>query len=133
MPPRLLYRAVPELDRLCTAARRGEGSSSGAGEGSSSGAGSSSRAMVRRAPPPEEAEGYDPAAFGRSLSALDFVPKNTVEAIIATICERSAAEEEDLEAQRRHAKAVNDALLQKALDASLEDPPTNFVLDPPLL
>ena len=123
VPPKLLYRAVPEFDRLHAAARSGQGSSSGAGDGSSSGAGSSSRAMVRRVPLPSEeeegAEGYDPAAFGRSLSALDFVPEN---AVVATICERSAAEEPELEAQRRHAKAVDETLVQKAIEVSLEDP-----------
>ena len=80
--------------------------------------------MVRRVPPPpegEEAEGYDPAAFGQSLSALDFVPENTVEAVVATICER-LAEEEDLEAQRCHVEADNEVLLQKGIDASLADP-----------
>ena len=49
VPPKLLYRTVPEFDRLRAAARSGQGSSSGAGEGSSSGAGSFSRAMVSRA------------------------------------------------------------------------------------
>ena len=92
-PPRLLYRVVPEIVRLRAAAKSGQGSSSGIGEGSSSGAGSSSRAMVRRAPPEEEVEGYDADAFGRSLSSLDFVPENAVDAVVATICERSVAEE----------------------------------------
>ena len=116
VPPALYYRVVPEFNRLRAAARRR----------SSSGAGISSRAMVRRAPPPpkeeEEAERYDPAAFGRSLSALDFVPDNPVETVVATIYERSAEENEDLEAQRRHLEEVNEALLQKGLQASLEDP-----------
>ena len=64
---------------------------------------------MRRAPPPEEeeAEGYDPAAFGRSLSALDFIPENAVDAVVATMCERSAEEKEELEAQRRHVEEVN--------------------------
>ena len=108
VPRKFLYRAVPKFDRLRAAARIG--------------AGSSSRVIVRRAPPPEEeeVEGYDPATFGRSLSALDFVPENAVDAVVATMLERSA-EEEELEAQRRHVEAANEAFLQQPIDASLAD------------
>ena len=95
MPEKLQYR-----DGLCAAARSGEGIPSGAG--------SSSRAMVRRAPlPEEEAEGYDTEAFGRSLSALDFAPENAVDAVVETICERSAMDEEELEAQRRRSSSMS--------------------------
>ncbi|CAM0874133.1 unnamed protein product [Alopecurus aequalis] len=44
---------------------------------------------------------YDPTTFDRALSELDFVPDNTVDVVMATFCECSAAEVEELEVQRR--------------------------------
>ena len=74
--------------------------------------------MVRREPP-EEVEGYDADAFGRSLSSLDFVPENAVDAVGATLCERSAVEATKLEAQRRRDAEVNDVLLEQGIATSL--------------
>ena len=57
----------------------------------------------------EKAEGYDPATFGRSPSALDFVPENAIDAVVAT-SKRLVEEKEDFESQRRHIEEVNEAL-----------------------
>ena len=77
--------------------------------------------MVRRQPL-EEVEGYDVDAFGRSLSSLDFVPENAVDAVVASFCEWSAAEEAELQAQRRHDLELNNVLPEKAIAASLSEP-----------
>ena len=65
---------------------------------------------------------YDPAAFGLALLDLDFVPDNAVDAVVATLCERSAAEAEELEVQRRQQEEVNAVLLDKGIAASLQEP-----------
>ena len=118
VPHKYLYRAVPEFDRLRAAARAAARS----GARSSSGMRSSSRSMVVRMAPQPEEEGYDTAAFGRSLSHLDFVPANAEDAIIATIMAWSAADAAVLEEQRRQTAEANEALLKQDIAASLADP-----------
>ena len=86
VPPSFFTHEVEEFDRLraeskvrrCRARLNGEGSSSG---------GSSTSTVLAALPPAEE---YDPAAFGSSVVAEDFVADEALESIMAQVLLRSA-------------------------------------------